>query len=130
MGSVADISTFPPTIAPTNYSEDQLGMLTMDSILNSNLWDSVLVPSTVLYVEANFTQVFLLTAWPIGYSNTMEGISGGFVYGAGGSGLITPRIGISPLPSGFNTPSQHRAESDLTQHKIDAAFDSSTATAQ
>lgn len=128
MGPVADISTFPPTMAPTNHSEDQLGMLTMDSILSSNFWDSVLVPGTSRLISHN--SLILLTAWLIGYSNTMEGISGGFVYGAGGSGLITPRMGISPLPSGFNTPSQHRAESDLTQHKIDAAFDSSTATAQ
>ncbi|KAI0693326.1 fungal-specific transcription factor domain-containing protein [Cytidiella melzeri] len=104
MGPVADMSTFPPTMAPTGNSEDHLGMLTMDSILSANFWDSVLVP---------------------GYSNTMEGISGGFVYGAGGSGLITPRMGLSPLPSGFNTPSQHRSHIDITQHKIDTAFDTS-----
>lgn len=29
----------------------------------------------------------------------MEGLSNGFVYGAGGSGLITPRMWNSPLPS-------------------------------
>lgn len=34
----------------------------------------------------------------------MEGLSGGFVYGPGGSGLITPRLGMSPLPSGASTP--------------------------
>jgi hypothetical protein len=34
----------------------------------------------------------------------MEGLSGGFVYGAGGSGLITPRMGLSPVQSGANTP--------------------------
>lgn len=43
MGPVADMSTFPPTMAP-NPSEDHLGMLTMDSILSASFWDSVLVP--------------------------------------------------------------------------------------
>ena len=99
MGPVADISTFPPTMAPTNHPEDQLGMLTMDSILSSNFWDSVLVPGTSRLISHN--SLILLPAWLIGYSYTMEGISGGFVYGAGGSRLITPRMGISPLPSGL-----------------------------
>ncbi|PSR77595.1 hypothetical protein PHLCEN_2v7785 [Hermanssonia centrifuga] len=43
MGPVADMSTFPPTMAP-HPSEDHLGMLTMDSILSASFWDSVLVP--------------------------------------------------------------------------------------
>ena len=44
MGPVADISTFPPTMAP-NPTEDHLSnMLTMDSILSASFWDSVLVP--------------------------------------------------------------------------------------
>ena len=60
----------------------------------------------------------------------MEGISGGFVYGAGGSGLITPRLGVSPLPSGFNTPSHSKLHADLTQQKIDVAFDNSHAQTQ
>jgi len=35
----------------------------------------------------------------------MDGLSGGFLFGAGGSGLITPRIGVmSPEISGTNTP--------------------------
>ncbi len=55
----------------------------------------------------------------------MEGISGGFVYGAGGSGLITPRLGISPLPSGFNTPAHSKIQTDLSQQGIDVAFDTS-----
>lgn len=42
-----------------------------------------------------------------GYSNSLEGLSGGFVYGAGGSGLITPRLG-SPQPSGMTTPTAGR----------------------
>ena len=63
----------------------------------------------------------------LGYSNTLEGLSGGFVYGAGGSGLITPRFGMSPLGSpGTGTPSHCAGKilsGELTQHKIDAAFD-------
>ena len=42
MGPVADISTFPPTMAP-QQAEDT-SMLSMDSILSTNFWDSVLVP--------------------------------------------------------------------------------------
>ena len=44
MGPVADMSTFPPTMAPTNPNGDVSGMLPMDSILSTNFWDSVLVP--------------------------------------------------------------------------------------
>lgn len=43
MGPVADMSTFPPTMAPYP-SEDSMGALTMENILSSNFWDSVLVP--------------------------------------------------------------------------------------
>lgn len=46
MGPVADMSTFPPTMAPTNPHGDASGMLTMDSILSGNFWDSVLVPGS------------------------------------------------------------------------------------
>ncbi|KAJ6490719.1 fungal-specific transcription factor domain-containing protein [Mycena vitilis] len=98
MGPVADMTTFPPTMAPTP-SEDTLGSLTMDNILSTGFWDSMLVP---------------------GY-NTMEGLSGGFVFGAGGSGLITPHIG-SPSQSGNNSPSRGASQSVLTQMNINAAF--------
>ncbi|KAI0077103.1 hypothetical protein K474DRAFT_1621646 [Panus rudis PR-1116 ss-1] len=101
MGPVADMSTFPPTMAP-QQAED-MSMLSMDSILSTSFWDSVLVP---------------------GYSNTLEGLSGGFVYGAGGSGLITPRMGLTPFASGANTPTRgQKANGDITQHRLDAAFD-------
>ncbi|KAF8237671.1 hypothetical protein L208DRAFT_476330 [Tricholoma matsutake] len=83
MGPVADMSTFPPTMAP-NPSENSMGSLTMDNILSSGFWDSVLVP---------------------GYNN-MDGLVGGFVFGVGGSGLITPRIGGTPDHSGSNTPAR------------------------
>ena len=54
----------------------------------------------------------------------MDGLSGGFVFGAGGSGLITPRFGGSPAQSGSNTPG--RAGMTLTQGRIDAAFDTNS----
>jgi len=81
MGPVADISTFPPRMAPSSTDESP-GMMSMDSILSSGFWDSVLVP---------------------GYSNSLEGLSGGFVYGAGGSGFIASHLG-TPIASGANSP--------------------------
>jgi hypothetical protein len=50
MGPVADMSTFPPTMAP-NPSENNMGSLTMDNILSSGFWDSVLVPGKILNKE-------------------------------------------------------------------------------
>ncbi|KIY71047.1 hypothetical protein CYLTODRAFT_346620 [Cylindrobasidium torrendii FP15055 ss-10] len=89
MGPVMDMSTFPPKMAPPTMDMDSSDMnghngIAMDSILSSTFWDSVLVP---------------------GY-NTMDGLAGGFVFGANGSGLITPRVGMSPFQSGTNTPSR------------------------
>ena len=43
MGPVADISTFPPTMAPHPQGME-MNMLSMDSILSADFWDSVLVP--------------------------------------------------------------------------------------
>ena len=58
-----------------------------------------------------------------GYSNALEGLSGGFVYGAGGSGLITPRLG-TPLQSGTNTPTGTAGrQNTLSEVNIAAAFD-------
>jgi len=53
----------------------------------------------------------------------MDGFSGGFVFGANGSGLITPRFGGSPSPSGANTPSRFDSHTGLTQSNINVAFD-------
>ncbi|KAF7295623.1 hypothetical protein MIND_01102400 [Mycena indigotica] len=101
MGPVADMSTFPPTMAPPP-NDESLGALTMDSILSNGFWDTMLVPGF----------------------NSMEGLSGGFIFGAGGSGLITPHLGQSPAQSGQNTPSRGTAAgaSILTQMNINAAF--------
>ena len=54
-----------------------------------------------------------------GYSNALEGLSGGFVYGAGGSGLITPRLG-SPQPSDLTTPTAGRRTEPLLETNHDA----------
>lgn len=63
----------------------------------------------------------------LGYANPMEGLSGGFVYGAGGSGFITPYRGITPAPSGQNSPARMPSGpmSDITQHGLNAAFQTS-----
>lgn len=104
MGPVADMSTFPPTMAPSNGTgDDEQAYMSMDSILSTNFWDNVLVP---------------------GYSNSMDALSGGFVFGAGGSGLITPRVGGTPIHSGSNTPvRQGQGEGQqFSQHIINNAF--------
>ncbi|KAL5511348.1 hypothetical protein ACEPAH_4564 [Sanghuangporus vaninii] len=108
MGPVADISTFPPTMAPNNPQEDLSGMLSMDSILSTGFWDSVLVP---------------------GFSNSLEGLSGGFVYGAGGSGLITPRI-ATPQQSGANTPMTGHRMTPVPEGTVNTAFEGQSAEAE
>ena len=40
----------------------------------------------------------------------MEGLSGGFVYGAGGSGFIAPQFGDTPTMSAMNSPRRVPAE--------------------
>ncbi|THU81507.1 hypothetical protein K435DRAFT_693452 [Dendrothele bispora CBS 962.96] len=104
MGPVVDMSTFPPTMGPNPVEEPgSSGGLPMDSILSSDFWDSVLVPGF----------------------NSMDGLSGGFVFGAGGSGLITPRFGATPLHSGQNTPMKGQTPStnDLSTLNLSAVFD-------
>lgn len=56
MGPVVDISTFPPTMAPIHSNDHASGMLSMDSILSSGFWDSVLVPGAV-FCSRTFLQV-------------------------------------------------------------------------
>ncbi|KAI0306674.1 fungal-specific transcription factor domain-containing protein [Multifurca ochricompacta] len=48
MGPVADMSTFPPTMAAIQPDDGSLGMLSMDSILSGGFWDNVLVPGMCL----------------------------------------------------------------------------------
>ena len=65
----------------------------------------------------------LILCGDTGYSNSLEGLSGGFVYGSGGSGLITPRLG-TPLQSGTNTPSGTAGrQTTISETTINAAFD-------
>lgn len=48
------------------------------------------------------------------------------MYGAGGSGLITPRFGGSPYQSGLNSPSRGMGgmtSDGFTQQNLNAAFD-------
>ncbi|EIN07126.1 hypothetical protein PUNSTDRAFT_89209 [Punctularia strigosozonata HHB-11173 SS5] len=108
MGPVQDISTFPPTMAPSLHSHAN-DLLSMDTILSSGFWDSVIVP---------------------GYSNTLDSLSGGFVYGAGGSGFITPRLGFSPAASGAQTPVHATSPTSAPVHEglhnINAALAAST----
>ena len=44
MGPVADMSTFPPTMAAAQPDDGSLGLCSMDSILLGGFWDNVLVP--------------------------------------------------------------------------------------
>jgi hypothetical protein len=55
--------------------------------------------------------------------NSMDCFTGGFIFGANGSGLITPRFDGSPSQSGVNTPGRFiNHPSNLTQTGINAAF--------
>lgn len=101
---VQDMSTFPPTFAPPADPND-LSMFSMDNILGNGFWDNVLVP---------------------GYSNSsFEGLSGGFAYGPGGQGYITPKLN-TPVNSGGNTPGRHAGMAYGQHHhqsNIHTAFD-------
>jgi len=91
MGTVLDVTTFPPTMA----DHDQPWSLSVDNIFPNTFWDNVLVPGT---------------------SGSPAGLSGGFAYGAGVSGLITPAY-MSPPQSGVNTP-HHGGMSNATDHMM------------
>jgi hypothetical protein len=45
MGPVADMSTFPPTMAPPPADDANAGLM-MENILSSGFWDSMLIPGT------------------------------------------------------------------------------------
>jgi hypothetical protein len=102
MGPVQDISTFPPTMAPSS-NQPPNDLLSMDTILSSGFWDSMIVPGACSHCRPPFRSP-LTRACITGYSNTVDSLSGGFLYGAGGSGFITPRLGFSPAVSGNQTP--------------------------
>ena len=60
MGPVADMSTFPPTMAPPPNVEDNSTGLTMENFLGSGFWDSMLVPGT-FYLAIVAYEFWLLT---------------------------------------------------------------------
>ena len=69
-----------------------------------------------------------MTHLSLGYSNTMEGLSGGFVFGAGGSGVITPRWDQTPVASGANSPIMGGPPpADFAPQNINAAFNEQNA---
>ena len=59
MGPVADISTFPPTMAPYP-PEDNMGLLAVDNILSSGFWDSMLVPGKFKATSSAFFSFVML----------------------------------------------------------------------
>ena len=48
MGPVADMSTFPPTMATLPTTDEGMGMLSMENIFSNGFWDSVLVPGALM----------------------------------------------------------------------------------
>lgn len=50
MGPVADVSTFPPTMAPQVMPQAGQDMLSMDNILAAGFWDNVLVPGASMFL--------------------------------------------------------------------------------
>jgi hypothetical protein len=51
----------------------------------------------------------------------MEGLSGGFVYGAGGSGFIAPYFGDTPTMSAMNSP-RRAVPADEVPHGLGDPF--------
>ncbi|KAG8970236.1 hypothetical protein FRC03_010426 [Tulasnella sp. 419] len=98
--TVQDMSTFPPTMGPPTADANDMGMFNMDHFLANGFWDNVLIP---------------------GYSHSFDGLSGGFVYGPGGSGFITPKF-ATPVASGANSPHQPGMAPPLTPGSLNAAF--------
>ena len=102
MGTAVDISTFPPTMADNDQSWSSLSV---DNIFPHTFWDNVLVPGTSARSQCCrvFSDAYRYVILP-GTSGSPAGLSGGFAYGAGVSGLITPGFGMSPTQSGLSTP--------------------------
>lgn len=50
----------------------------------------------------------------------MEGLSGGFVYGSGGSGFIAPQFGDTSAMSAMNSP--RRPNDDQAPHGLGGPF--------
>jgi len=52
----------------------------------------------------------------------MEGMSGGFVYGAGGSGFIAPQFSDVPTISAMDSPRRAVAPEDQAPHGLGGPF--------
>lgn len=100
MGPVADVTTFPPRMASSD-TEETAGSMSMESILSNDFWDSVLVPGMVILCEKLNVSLFICF---LGYSNSLEGLSGGFVYGAGGNSVYIASRWGSPDLLAANSP--------------------------
>lgn len=100
MGTVVDISTFPPTMAEQDHHS--WPSLSVDNIFSTNFWDNVLVPG-MFVLDRMFCGANGYLILP-GTSGSPAGLSGGFAYGPGVSGLISPGFGMSPNQSGLSTP--------------------------
>lgn len=61
MGPVMDMSTFPPRMAPQT-EEPPSQLLSMDSILSSDFWDSVLVPGMLHILTSAATTISLISS--------------------------------------------------------------------
>ena len=101
MGTVADISTFPPTMADHDQSWPSLSV---ENIFSNTFWGDVLVPGLSNLIAVLFYVLRHLHTILLGTSGSPAGLSGGFAYGPGVSGLITPGYGMSPAQSGLSTP--------------------------
>ena len=101
MGPAVDITTFPPTMAE---QEQAWPSLSVDNIFSNGFWDNVLVPGASCFIARLLSvQLCLLVVTLPGTSGSPAGLCGGFAYGPGVSGLITPGFG-TPVQSGQHTP--------------------------
>lgn len=84
---------------------DQNGPMSLDSLLTPGFWDSMLVPGTYILQSSSEEDLYVIS----GFSDTLGGMSGGVIYGPGGSGVIsrwhsprqTPKGENGPLPGGM-----------------------------
>ena len=120
MGPVAGISTFPLTMANPMSNDNINGMMSMGTILSSNFWDSMLVPGTF------HTFMDRGQGWLIFHQDTWtpwKAWVGALCLGQGGSGIITPFWGQTPIVSTANLPIMGGLPpADFTPQNINTAF--------
>lgn len=84
--------------APQAYNSQSESML---NILNGGFWDSMLVPGTFLPSVCDLVLMWF-RACGVGFSTTLEGLSGGMVYAPAGSAFISQFH--SPIHSRVQSP--------------------------